>query len=428
MTVEPTSALPATGTLRVETAGVRVRLEFGPGLEEIAAEVGTIWGHLLVEDADGPGGEDDVVLSYAALEAALEASREETASPPATRLGVDEGAGYQISGDITREVIRRLIGRAILLHAGIVDHPTLGVVALIGPSGAGKSTAVAHLARDGRYVTDELAILDPEDYSVSPYPKPVSLRRPPERSRRGRKVDLGPAAMSLEPALTCGPPEMLVLLDRIRGGAEPGPGQESGQEQEQDSIGVERVPLQSALPALISQSSSLSELPDGLARLTELAVRTGGVVRVRYRDSEQLVGLLSRLPAPVHEEWEAVTPASSPAGAGASASAPAAVSASAAASAAVVERAGRAGALSVERSGQAVVAESGVVVLRGSESLAFEGLTAVVWDELQLVGEATPDELVARVVDRMGPHPRAKDLVAEALDRLHDSKLLIPRG
>lgn len=423
--VEPTSALATTRTLRVEAAGVRVRLEFGPGLEEVAAEIRTIWDHLLVEDADRADGVDDAVLSYAALEATLEEQASSPmssplyspTSPPATRLGADEGAGYQISGDITREVIRRLIGRAILLHAGIVDHPRLGVVALIGPSGAGKSTAVAHLARDGRYVTDELAILDPEDFSVSPYPKPVSLRRPPERSRRGRKVDLGPAAMSLDPARTCGPPEMLVLLDRIRGGAQSGQenerGQEKepelGQEKELDSIGVERVPLQSALPALIAQSSSLCEVPDGLARLTELAVRTGGVVRVRYRESEQLAALLGRLPAPVQEVWEAVP-------------------SSASALATVPEQPSHPEALSVEPSGQAVVAESGVVVLRGSESLAFEGLTAVVWDELQLVGEATPDELVARVVDRMGPHPRAKDLVAEALDRLHDSRLLIPRG
>lgn len=401
---ERSSALLAATVLRVEAAGVRVRLEFGAGLGEVAEEIRTIWRHLLVEAVDEASGEDEAVLAYAAVEEADALGGPVPSRSAALRLGTDEGAGYQVSGDITREVIRRLIGRAILLHAGIVDHPTLGVVALVGPSGAGKSTAVAHLSRDGRYVTDELAILDPEDFTVSPYPKPISLRDQPERSRRGRKVDRGPAEMDLEPARTCSPPQMLVLLDRIRSGAEPG--------HEQDGIGVERVPLQSALPALIAQSSSLSEVPGGLARLTELAVRTGGAVRVRYRDAEQLVGLLGRLPAPEHEEWEAVSPAPS----------------SARDSAEARERPHRPGALRIDPSGQAVVAESGVVVLCGSESFSLEGLTALVWDELRAAQEATPEDLVERIVAVLGPHPQSADLVDDALERLRESRLVITRG
>ncbi|HVN51718.1 MAG TPA: PqqD family peptide modification chaperone [Acidimicrobiales bacterium] len=63
----------------------------------------------------------------------------------------------------------------LLLHAGAVERD--GRVAVIaGPSGRGKSTLTAALVRAGaRYLSDELAVVDPVTGDVTAYPKPFEL-------------------------------------------------------------------------------------------------------------------------------------------------------------------------------------------------------------------------------------------------------------
>ena len=64
---------------------------------------------------------------------------------------------------------------SILLHAGAVEFDGR-VVVVTGESGRGKSTLTAALVlAGGAYLTDELVIIDPQDLSVRPYPKPLDL-------------------------------------------------------------------------------------------------------------------------------------------------------------------------------------------------------------------------------------------------------------
>ena len=66
--------------------------------------------------------------------------------------------------------------RHLLLHAGWVERGGRAVV-LTGHSGSGKSTLTALLAAAGwRFGGDELALLDPADGRLRPFPRPISLK------------------------------------------------------------------------------------------------------------------------------------------------------------------------------------------------------------------------------------------------------------
>ena len=119
MTAAPTT-IAAT---RLEVAGHRVLLTFGPGLETVAEEIDALWSHLRAADDDGAT--PQIRLDYALAGGDLPAG---TVPLPA-RLE----ASYTVSGHLTREVIRRLIGTRLLLHAGAVVHPELGTLVLVGP-------------------------------------------------------------------------------------------------------------------------------------------------------------------------------------------------------------------------------------------------------------------------------------------------------
>ena len=109
MTAAPTTVAAS----RLEVAGHSVLLTFGPGLETVAEEIDTLWSHLL--SADDDGATPQICLDYALAGGDLPAG--------AVPLPARPEASYTISGHLTREVIRRLIGTRLLLHAGAVAHP-----------------------------------------------------------------------------------------------------------------------------------------------------------------------------------------------------------------------------------------------------------------------------------------------------------------
>lgn len=66
---------------------------------------------------------------------------------------------------------------SLLLHAGAVSVLDLGATILAGPSGSGKSTLTAALACRHPYITDEIVCLDPHTTRLTPFRKPLSLKR-----------------------------------------------------------------------------------------------------------------------------------------------------------------------------------------------------------------------------------------------------------
>jgi HprK-related kinase A len=68
------------------------------------------------------------------------------------------------------------ITRYLLVHAGVVERERWALV-LPGASGAGKSTLSTILASRGwRFLSDEIAIIRPDDGLILPHPRPISLK------------------------------------------------------------------------------------------------------------------------------------------------------------------------------------------------------------------------------------------------------------
>ena len=87
------------------------------------------------------------------------------------------GAFAALIGTINVRAVAAAEGR-LLLHSGGLARPDGQVAALCGPSGSGKSTLTALLARRGlAYVTDETLSLDPQTLQITPFRKPLSLKR-----------------------------------------------------------------------------------------------------------------------------------------------------------------------------------------------------------------------------------------------------------
>ena len=62
------------------------------------------------------------------------------------------------------------------MHAAVFERDSSAVV-LPGPSGVGKSTLCAALvARGWRLLSDEVAMIRPQDGLLQPYPRPISLK------------------------------------------------------------------------------------------------------------------------------------------------------------------------------------------------------------------------------------------------------------
>lgn len=364
--------------IRLEVAGHSVLLTFGPGLEAVAEEIDALWSHLRAT------GDDDATpqirLDYVLTGGDLPAG--------AVPLPARPEASYTISGHLTREVICRLIGTRLLLHAGAVAHPELGTLVLVGASGAGKSTASSLLGWNGAYLTDELTIITPGTFALTPYPKPVSKHDP----ELGAKRDFALGDLGLRPAdeVAAPAPAMVLLLERIR---------DEGQVGEGSS--VTRVPLSEALTRIVPQTSSLWELPGGLAALAGLLDSVGGALEVRYREAAELEELLRRLPPPEHVETVEIAPRPGDAAAG-------------------EDTAPAPGRIAAVPFRQALAVESGLFLLGEHGAIHLPGLAGLVWDLLADAGPLTFDQLEQLVVEEIGEHPKSATLVRSTVADLVD--------
>jgi HprK-related kinase A len=90
----------------------------------------------------------------------------------------------------------------VAVHAAVVERHGHALL-VSGESGAGKSTLCAALVLDGwRLLSDEFALIDPERGTLSPLPRPVSLKNASIDviRRRGRDVVYGPEGVDIEDA------------------------------------------------------------------------------------------------------------------------------------------------------------------------------------------------------------------------------------
>lgn len=187
------------------------------------------------------------------------------------------GALMRLSQQVTLAALEARRGELWLVHAAGLALADGRVVMLIGPSGRGKTTACRVLASEYGYVSDETIGVAP-DGSVHAYRKPLSIIE----QRGGPKVERAPSELGLLP-LPKAPLRLaaIVLLDR-RNDAPSEPL-------------VAPVDLGDALAHIAPQSSLLAMMTHPLWTIATHADRTGGVVRVTYREAASLTSLIEPL-------------------------------------------------------------------------------------------------------------------------------------
>lgn len=288
----------------------------------------------------------------------------------------------------TSEAIESGRGRDLMFHAACLADPATGAAVLLAAaSGTGKTTATRRLGPHYAYLTDETAIVDPEDLSLVPYPKPLSLLqdgRRPKRQVSPDELGLGPAV----PAVL----RRVAVLDRAQ----------------EDAAGVvartETMDLAEALVLLVPQTSSLAQLDRGLVALCRTLDRLGGVQRLVYAEAEELRPVVDTLladrPMPVDPAWEALDDAEL------------------AASADTADGSAEAGDKDAPRVHRAAadcgieLADGRLVLLMGQQLIILDGLGPTLW--LLLDAPQTVPELLAELTD-LGPVP------ASAPERLEEA-------
>lgn len=298
--------------------------------------------------------------------------------------------GDRLASTITRAAIDARAGELLMLHACGVAEPESGrVIALVGPSGRGKTTAVSTLGRVWGYVSDETVGVDVQG-RVYAHPKPLSVLRGPGAKQLMSADDLG----LVEP-----PDELslgrVVLLERE-------PDRAAG-------VAVEAVPLTEALAVLTPEMSHLRAWASPLSSLAHLLAETGGALRLRYREADELMfvlpGLLSDLlEVPV---WSAdrASPAEHP-----------------------TEDSAKVGLVGRARFREAVHDEAGTVLfldgMSDSRVVLLRGIGPVLWKAASR--PRTVDELVEAVVAAHGSPPTDPgDLVRTRVAELVGAGVLV---
>jgi len=259
----------------VGAMGVEVGVEVsGDRAGDVLARLPSLWEHCRPADQGTPEALVRVVHdSDAAVCAAADAG-----AVSGTHL---EDLLQLLTQRVTVAAIDALAGRRFMLHAACLADPRSGrAVAFVAPGGTGKTTLARTLGRGRWYVTDETLVVD-DDLAVTPYPKPLSIRRAPTSPY---KDETPPSTLGLVPP---GGPVRLAALCLL----------ERSDEHDGEPL-VDRLGTLDAIVALVPQLSHLPRMERPLQRLAALVESLGGVHRVTYRDAAELAVLV--------DEWLAV--------------------------------------------------------------------------------------------------------------------------
>lgn len=343
---------------------------------------------------------DDLDRHWRRCRPRRDSAAEAASTPVFTRRGEIPWSWQE--GDIVSQVtlsgIAGAAGKLMMFHAGGVSDPGSGrSIALVAASGTGKTTAVHALARSLGYLSDETVAVDPDSLTIRPYPKPLSLLGPDGRRPKSQHSpdDLGLLPAPVNPRL-----HRIAMLRR---------------HPDASGVRIERLPLLEALQELAPQSSSLFRLERGVVALARILDRTGGLLRIEYRESSELIGPVTNL---LHNIEDSIS-----LGSGISEDGWQPVDFQVdAVQIDAVEMAGS-GRLLRARADDALLVGDLLAVLAGERLHFLSGLGITVWDACS--SWRSPEELHALTLEKHGPHPRSATLTAEATHCLLEAGLLV---
>ncbi len=352
----------------------------------LRAHLAELWGRAVT---DGAGASPTEFRPSPAPDAAS------TPRAPRLRVSSPEAFPYAFSGALTRAVIDRRVGTAMLLHAaGLVSEDESRAVVLVAPSGTGKSTAARALGRYFGYLSDELVAIE-SDQTLSAYPKPISIIVP---GFPGGKDEFSPDALGLADT-PAGSPRLSALVRLSRDPDREGP------------PALVRTDIHEALGELTAQSSSIWRIPHPLQQLAAAAARAGGPYRLEYSEIEEAVPLIRGLfdaAAAAGTDWIAHEPVGD--GVWAEDVAPAA------------SRPDAAEAVTRTPWTDALEADGDISVLRGSRLTRLAGIGATVWREL--AQPRSIEELIDLAIAEHGDHPEADARVRAVVTELAANSLI----
>ncbi|MFC6152626.1 hypothetical protein [Nocardioides yefusunii] len=260
--------------LSLDVMGVRVVLDLGGADAEVLRGcVEHAWDRCLV--APGSAGPEGSGTAVPARRVEVVLDPDTTVVDEARSRGAVVGTTEIVVMDelttrLVREGLEALVGDRWLLHACALGDPETGAtVVLVAPSGTGKTTASRTLATSFGYVTDETAVIE-RDGTITPFPKPLSLLVDGRRPKR----QVSPTELGMLPSPPTPWLAKVALLSR---------------HEDAEGVVVEEVALGEGLAQLAEQTSSLHLLEDPLASATAILQARGGLTRLVYSESADLV-------------------------------------------------------------------------------------------------------------------------------------------